>query len=179
PAMETGSELNHSSRLSNPGGATSLRGYDHGVFVPLKIMLPAADVPCIQLSLHASLDPEVHFAAGEALAELRDDNVLIVGSGNSFHNMRELMARAGSPQSESIGWEFDDWLTKAITTGSAEKRRTSLHHWVEAPGARFAHPREEHLAPLFVVAGAAWETVGEKIFEDHALGVVESAFIFR
>jgi aromatic ring-opening dioxygenase catalytic subunit (LigB family) len=126
------------------------RGFDHGTFIPLKVMFPDARVPTLQVSMLRDLDPQRHIALGRALAPLRDEGVLIVGSGMSYHNLRGLMARTGRADSES----FDAWLQKAATA-DGETRRRQLQSWVDAPGARKAHPREEHLLPLMVVAGAA------------------------
>ncbi len=126
------------------------RGFDHGTFVPLKVSWPDAEIPTVQLSLVASLDPALHLALGEALAPLRDEGVLIVGSGMSYHDVRRLMRKEGRAASES----FDAWLRAAATAEPGE-RAAQLSAWAEAPAARRAHPREEHLLPLMVVAGAA------------------------
>ena len=126
------------------------RGFDHGTFVPLKVAFPAAQLPTVQLSLKRGLDPAEHVALGEALAPLRSEGVLIVGSGMSYHNLRAFGRVAAQPAAEA----FDAWLQKA---GQAEpqERRQQLIHWAQAPAAREAHPREEHLLPLMVIAGAA------------------------
>ena len=154
------------------------RGYDHGVFVPLKIAFPSADIPCVQLSLQAGLDPETHYLAGESLTSLRDENVLIIGSGNTFHNIPVLMRGIKNKTDNIAGYDFDDWLTKSLTNQNLEERRRLLFQWSEAPGARHSHPREEHLAPLFLVAGSAAGELCKKVFEDAVLGAVESAFMF-
>ncbi len=148
------------------------RGYDHGVFVPLKVAWPEADVPVVEMSLDRSLDPALHLAAGRALAPLRDEGVLILGSGMSFHNMRGY----GNPASTEPSQTFDQWLTQAAGSG-AENRAEALSHWAEAPGGRFSHPREEHLLPLMVAAGAA-EGAGEKVYSDLVLKTAISAFRF-
>ncbi|MEX1110004.1 MAG: class III extradiol ring-cleavage dioxygenase, partial [Dongiaceae bacterium] len=126
------------------------RGFDHGMFVPLKLMFPEADVPVVQLSLRRDLDPAAHLDAAAALAPLRDEGVLIVGSGMSFHNMRGY----GDPRFGPISDEFDRWLTEAVESAPAE-RRSALLEWENAPAARLSHPprAEEHLLPLFVTAG--------------------------
>ena len=139
--------------LRQAGFATSSdaeRGFDHGTFVPLKLAWPEADVPTLQLSLKVGLDPAEHLAMGRALLPLRDDGVLLVGSGMTYHNMRGFFDPKENPVSE----EFDAWLREA---GSAERsqRERSLSEWAKAPAARSAHPREEHLLPLMVIAGAA------------------------
>jgi aromatic ring-opening dioxygenase catalytic subunit (LigB family) len=154
------------------------RGFDHGVFVPLKVAFPQADIPCVQLSLRADLDPAAHLACGQALAPLRDQGVLIIGSGNTYHNLavmrRAMSGRSTTPQ----GLDFDRWLTEAVTHPDADERNRHLSNWAHAPGARDAAPREEHLIPLLVAAGAGGTERGTKIFEDHVLGAVQSAFRF-
>jgi aromatic ring-opening dioxygenase catalytic subunit (LigB family) len=130
----------------------STRGFDHGTFIPLKVAFPDAAIPTVQLSLRADLDPEAHLAIGRALAPLRDEGILIVGSGMSFHNLRAFFSR--DPRVAPIADAFDAWLTTAVTADPATRDR-ELVAWSAAPGARAAHPREEHLLPLMVIAGAA------------------------
>ncbi len=155
------------------------RGFDHGAFVPLKVAFPDADVPCIQLSLASDLNHGRHIALGQALAPLRDEGVLIIGSGNTYHNMGVMMrSLLGGPRGDTVGGAFDGWLTEAVTCPDAGERNRRLTHWSKAPGGRDAHPREEHLIPLHVVAGAAGADIGRKTLEDHVLGAVESAFRF-
>ncbi len=131
-------------------GADAERGFDHGTFIPLMLMYPDAELPTVQLSLLAGLDPARHLALGRALAPLRDDGVLIIGSGMSYHDLRGFFARNGREVSEA----FDAWLREAATAEPDERDRL-LEAWASAPSARRAHPREEHLLPLMVVAGAA------------------------
>ena len=152
----------------------STRGFDHGTFVPLAVSWPDAAVPTVQLSLQRGLDPARHLAIGRALASLRDEGVLIVGSGMSYHNMRGFqMARAGMPGPGARDAAlFDDWLTEA-TIG--EQRNEALAHWTEAPSARASHPREEHLLPLMVVAGAGGADEGTLPYQGDVLGVRVSA----
>jgi aromatic ring-opening dioxygenase catalytic subunit (LigB family) len=147
------------------------RGFDHGTFVPFKLSWPEADVPTIQLSLEAGLDPARHLAIGRALAPLRDEGVLILGSGMSYHNLRDFR----SPAARQTGRAFDAWLGDAATADPAE-RAHRLAAWASAPGARYAHPREEHLIPLMVVAGAAADDPGRRAFNDDFMGVPISAF---
>jgi len=155
------------------------RGFDHGIFVPLKVAFPDADIPCVQLSLASDLDPERHIALGQALAPLRDEGVLIIGSGNTYHNMGVMMqSMRGGPRGDTAGTEFDTWLAAAVTCPDPDERNRRLARWSDAPGGRDAHPREEHLIPLHVVAGAAGSDIGEKTLEDRVLGAVESAFRF-
>lgn len=139
-------------------GEDAARGYDHGTFVPLMLTFPQADVPTTQLSLVTGLDPEKHLAIGRALAPLRDEGVLIVGSGMSYHNMRGF--RGGGEQPSAA---FDRWLGETIAL-PPEARDQRLRRWAEAPSARLSHPREEHLLPLMVVAGAAGADAGKVTF---------------
>lgn len=131
------------------------RGFDHGTFVPLKLSFPDADIPTVQLSLQTGLDPARHLEIGRALAPLRDEGVFIIGSGMSFHNMRSLR----DPRLVAHGPPFDDWLQRTIRAAPAD-RDQRLTKWEQAPSARGAHPREEHLIPLMVVAGAAGDDQG-------------------
>jgi aromatic ring-opening dioxygenase catalytic subunit (LigB family) len=148
------------------------RGFDHGTFVPMKLTYPEADMPTVQLSLKRGLDPAEHLAMGRALAPLRDEGVFIVGSGMSYHNMRGFGA-AGRAPSEA----FDAWLGETVKQG-AEDRAARLTQWSRAPSARQAHPREEHLMPLMVIAGAAGADRGETAYNGSVLGVRISAHHF-
>ncbi len=152
--------------------ADEQRGLDHGVFIPFLLMLPDADVPIVELSLRADLDPAAHLAAGRALAGLRDEGVLLVGTGMSFHNLR-----AYGPNGTQASRVFDDWLTRAATAEPAQ-REAALADWSAAPAARAAHPREEHLLPLMIAAGAAPGELGRKIYEEQVMDVTLSAFRF-
>lgn len=154
------------------------RGFDHGVFVPLKLAFPTADIPCVQLSLRADLDASAHLAAGRAIAPLREEGVLIIGSGNTYHNMAVMLRAWRTRASEVHGRDFDRWLTETVTHPDPAERARRLLAWAEAPGAREAAPRAEHLLPLHVVAGAGGAERGSKIFEDVVLGAVQSAFRF-
>lgn len=154
-----------------PTAEDEARGYDHGVFVPLLLATPDADIPVVQLSLRQDLDPAAHLAAGRALAPLRDEGVLIVGSGMSWHNMRGF-----SPLYTGKSQVFDAWLAEAVSDPAI--RDTALAHWDRGPYAREAHPREEHLAPLFVAAGAAEGEPGRQAFGDIAMDVAISGFEF-
>jgi aromatic ring-opening dioxygenase catalytic subunit (LigB family) len=149
------------------------RGLDHGVFVPFKMIYPHADVPIVQLSLKAGLDPATHIAAGRALQSLREQGVLVAGSGMSYHNMRGY----GSAAAER-GDRFDAWLTETVEVPNQAARSAKLCEWVRAPSARDAHPREEHLLPLMVAAGAAAEDLGRQVFSDRIMGAKISAFRF-
>ena len=156
-------------------GADAQRGFDHGMFIPLKLIFPQADIPVVQLSLHNSLDPVRHLAVGRALQALRDQDVLIIGSGMSFHNMRGY----GNPQYGPVSDAFDAWLTQAVEASPQERDRL-LANWEQAPGARQCHPprAEEHLIPLMTVAGAAGDDAGRKVFSDRVMETTLSAFSF-
>lgn len=156
-----------------PAATDPDRGFDHGVFVPLKVAFPEAQIPVVTLSLASSLDPALHLAAGRALAPLRDEGVLIVGSGMSFHNLRAYMR----PETLDRSRAFDAWLTRAVES-PAPQRDAQLRVWREAPFAAFAHPREEHLVPLFVAAGAGGEAPGTRIFSGEPIGAAISAYRF-
>lgn len=156
-----------------PAGEESRRGWDHGVFIPLKVAVPEADIPTVQLSLRQDLDPAAHIAAGRALAPLRDEGVLIVGSGMSFHNMA---ARDGRVQ--PIADAFDAALTDAVADPDPAERDARLIAWKNLPHARTAHPREEHLLPLMVAAGAGGEDAGRCVFRDQVIGWTVSAYRF-
>jgi aromatic ring-opening dioxygenase catalytic subunit (LigB family) len=156
-----------------PAAINAGRGFDHGVFVPLKVAFPEAEIPAVSLSLAASLDPAVHLAAGRALAPLRDEGVLIVASGMSFHNLRAYLR----PETVERARAFDAWLTQAVELPVA-KRGDLLKGWRKAPFAAFAHPREEHLIPLMVAAGAGSDAPGSRIFSDEPMGAAISAYRF-
>ncbi len=151
------------------------RGYDHGMFIPMLLMFPEANIPVIQMSLTKTLNPEEHIAIGQALESLRDEGVLIVGSGMSFHNMRGY----GDPRYGPISDIFDTWLTQSVES-DPHTRNKSLAHWEDAPGARQCHPpgAEEHLIPLMVVSGAAGQDKGVKAFTDRVMQTTISAFHF-
>lgn len=146
-------------QLKNAGFSSRLddhRGFDHGLFVPLKIMYPDADIPCIQLSLVNSLDPAEHIKIGKALQGLDSENLLIIGSGFTFHNMREFFQPVTGDSAE-MNEAFEDWLltTCCSTSLDEEERAQRLIEWTTAPSARFCHPGEEHLLPLHVCYGVA------------------------
>ena len=145
------------------------RGFDHGLFIPLAMMYPEADIPCLQLSLVAGLDPGAHVALGNALRGLADMNILIVGSGFSFHNMRAF-DWSGEKKPDPRNDEFQEWLIDTCAgPHTQQEREKRLIAWEEAPSARYCHPREEHLLPLHVCAGMA-ETPATVAFDDAILG---------
>lgn len=134
------------------------RGFDHGMYAPMAVIYPQADMPTVQLSLKRGLDPQVHLAMGRALAPLRNEGVLIVGSGLSFHNLRMFGPAAKQPSAA-----FDAWLDESLATTGAS-RSAALALWQQAPSARQAHPREEHLLPLMVAVGAAENDAAQRVY---------------
>lgn len=137
-------------------GLDERRGFDHGVFVPLKIMFPQADIACVQISLLGNLRPQDHIQMGRALAALPGENLLIIGSGSSFHNLRTFR-EPPTGISRQNNEAFEEWLRETMTDGtiSEDQRQRRLLHWDQAPAARYCHPREEHLLPLHVCYGIA------------------------
>lgn len=152
------------------------RGFDHGTFSLMKPLYPEAAMPIVQLSLDASLDPALHLAAGRALAPLRDEGVLIVGSGMSYHNLRV----RGGGTAFAASRQFDDWLQRTAVQSSSDERARLLVDWEDAPAARAAQPREDHLVPLMVAVGAAWDDPGQVTFhqDDFFGGITVSSFRF-
>jgi aromatic ring-opening dioxygenase catalytic subunit (LigB family) len=158
-----------------PASLDARRGYDHGTFVPLYAMYPEASVPVLQVSMQRGYDPAAHIAAGRALAPLRDEGVLIVGSGLSYHNLR-LMGPAARAPSKA----FDDWLRETLVDLAPQERLKRLLEWERAPAARQAHPREDHLIPLMVAVGAAEHERAQCEHHEDAFfgGVAVSSFRF-
>lgn len=148
------------------------RGLDHGVFVPLKVAFPDATIPVVEMSVDRDLDPELHLAAGRALAPLRDEGVLIVGSGMSFHNMRGY----GDPSFTVPSEAFDRWLSETVSSDD-DARAAGLKGWAQAPAGRLSHPVEEHLLPLMVAAGAATGP-GKRVYSEKVLETAISGFQF-
>jgi aromatic ring-opening dioxygenase catalytic subunit (LigB family) len=153
------------------------RGYDHGLFIPLKLMYPQADIPSLQLSLLRGLDPASHIALGKALRGLKDEKILVIGSGFSFHNMGAFSWQgAGMPDPANDA--FQNWLIEVATsTISQSEREQRLIGWEKAPSARYCHPREEHLLPLHVCAGMA-DKPARLIFDEKILGKRSVGFLW-
>ncbi len=149
------------------------RGWDHGVFIPMMVADPAAEIPLVQMSLRADLDPAAHIAIGRALAPLRDEGVLIVGSGMSFHNLR-----ARGPQVTPIAAAWDEALVEAVTDPDPARRAARVTAWDRLPHARFAHPEAEHLLPLMVALGAGGDDPAVCDYRDVVMGWAVSAFRF-
>jgi aromatic ring-opening dioxygenase catalytic subunit (LigB family) len=159
-----------------PARLDAERGFDHGAFTPLKVIYPDASVPVVQLSLKTGLDPATHLRMGRALDPLRDEGVLIVGSGLSYHNLREFF----SPRAYGPSREFDAWLNGVLLGGNLDDRDKLLTAWEAAPAARAAHPREEHLLPLMVAVGAAGEDLAELAYHERDFlgGITVSSYSF-
>jgi aromatic ring-opening dioxygenase catalytic subunit (LigB family) len=172
-APELGTRVRELLRAAGiDSAADGKRGFDHGTFVPLKLAYPEANVPTLQLSLKHGLDPAEHLAIGRALAPLRDEGVFIVGSGMTYHNLR-----AFGPQSAPVAAAFDAWLQQSVPLPQAE-RDAALAQWTQAPAARQAHPREEHLIPLMVTAGAAGADRATVAYSNSIRGLKISAYQF-
>ncbi len=155
-------------------GVDAERGFDHGMFSPMAVAWPKADLPVVQLSLRHGLQPAEHLALGRALAPLRDQGILIVGSGLSYHNLRNFGPGAKAPSAA-----FDGWLHRTMGATGIE-RSDALAAWEQAPAARAAHPREEHLLPLMVAVGAAENESATRVYHEDAFfgGISASSYRF-
>jgi len=151
------------------------RGFDHGLFAPMAVIYPQAEVPVLQLSLRQGLEPAEHLALGRALAPLRDEDILIVGSGLSYHNLRAFGPAARAPSAA-----FDAWLESTLAIADAATRSATLAAWDRAPAARLAHPREEHLLPLMVALGAAEAEAATRVYHEREFfgGITVSSYRF-
>jgi 4,5-DOPA dioxygenase extradiol len=154
------------------------RGYDHGAWIPLALMYPDAGVPVVQVSIDPTLGPDHHLRLGEALAPLRGQGVLVIGSGSLTHNLHEF--RGHAPDDEAPDWvvRFGDWVDQEIAAG---RKDALLRYRSEAPDAERNHPTDEHLLPLFSAIGAAGPALrGERIHHSHRYGVISmDAYAFR
>ena len=160
-----------------PAHTNPERGFDHGLFIPLKLMYPQAEIPALQLSLLRGLDPLAHIALGKALQGLMTDNILVIGSGFSFHNM-QAFSWQGIRTPDSANDAFQDWLIERCTGSlSQSEREQQFIEWEKAPSARYCHPREEHLLPLHVCLGMAGQPA-TLIFDDYILGKRGVAFMW-
>lgn len=157
---------------------TEKRGFDHGVFVPLKIMYPAADIPCVQVSLVKGLDAKTHIELGKALSQLADETILVIGSGFSFHNMNAFRVPA-TPETQAMNTAFEQWLIDTCSNSDLDEheRTNRLINWEKAPSARYCHPREEHLLPLHVCYGVAQHACID-FFELTILGKKASVYLW-
>jgi aromatic ring-opening dioxygenase catalytic subunit (LigB family) len=150
------------------------KGFDHAVFVPLELMYPSADMPIVMLSVRSNYDPRQHLALGRALAPLREEGVLIVGSGLSYHNMRGFNRDSATLDAEV----FTEYLSETVSLDDARARDERLLNWERAPRARIAHPREDHLMPLLVAAGAAGSDTGQILFAENVMKIPMTSYFF-
>lgn len=158
-----------------PSRIDSQRGFDHGLFIPLKMMYPHADIRCLQISLLHSLDPSTHLALGKVLGKMLNENILVIGSGFSFHNLRAF-SFDNTHRPDQRNDQFQNWLIEACTKpGSQEDLEQQLINWEKAPSARYCHPREEHLLPLYVCCGMAGKPA-KVLFDDYIAGKRAVAF---
>lgn len=157
-----------------PTHIDTAQGFDHGVFAPMAIMYPDANVPTYQVSIKSGYDPQLHLALGRALAPLRDEGVAIVGSGLSYHNLRRMGEPGRHPSAE-----FDEWLDAALNSDPAA-RVERLKAWEKAPSARICHPQEDHLIPLMAAVGAAEGEKATRIYHDTNVygGITASSYRF-
>jgi aromatic ring-opening dioxygenase catalytic subunit (LigB family) len=153
------------------------RSYDHGSYIPLRLMYPKAGIPVIQVSLDHSLDPLTHLKIGSAIRPLLKENILIIGSGFSFHNMRQFDFE-DTEYKDPRNDEFQNRLIKICCASDEQECWRELAAWVDLPQARYCHPREEHLLPLHVCAGMA-NSRAELVFDDYILGKRAVAFLWR
>lgn len=160
-----------------PSSLDPKRGFDHGLFIPLKMMYPKADIPCLQLSLLRGLDPSAHIALGRSLRGLLQENILIIGSGFSFHNM-QAFSWGNENREDRANDAFQDWLIEVCTGDhTQEEREQYLVNWEKAPSARYCHPREEHLLPVHICQGVA-NKPAKLIFNDKILGKRSVGFLW-
>lgn len=153
--------------LRAAGLATHLdseRGFDHGTYALLAVTHPKADVPVFQVAIRHDCDPEAHWQLGRALAPLRDEGVLIIGSGSSYHNLRAMLSSHRGHNRAEESAQFDAWLQQTLVESDPQQRRERLLAWERAPHARAVHPREDHLVPLHVVMGAAEQEPARVIY---------------
>lgn len=165
-----------------PAKLDAHRGFDHGVFVPMKLAFPDATVPIIAVSQLKSHDPESHWQIGRALRPLRDNGVLIVGSGSSYHNFGGFFGKIPREKAKSDAVEFDQYLTDTIANVDPNERKKNIIGWTNGPAALDNHPpnQEDHLVPFFGVCGAAYDDeIGKRVFSGDMLGVKLNAYEFR
>jgi len=146
-------------------------GYDHGTWVPLMLLYPDADIPVIQLSVQPRLDPAHHLAVGRALASLKDEDILVIGSGSATHNLREFYYGSHPADGPALPWvaAFTDWVHEKITAGALDEL---LHYRDCAPYAVENHPTDEHFMPLFIGLGAGGAAAGRRVHTSTRSGVI-------
>jgi len=178
PGMPSLAERAH-ALLAEGGIATRLdpeRGFDHGTFSLMQAIYPEAQMPIVQMSIRRDFDPAAHIEAGRLFAPLRDEGVLIIGSGLSYHNLRAMFGGQGNAPSHA----FNGWLQDSLVRQSGPERIDRLLDWERAPAARLVHPREDHLMPLHVALGAAVEETAQVTYheDDFMGGIAASSFRF-
>lgn len=151
------------------------RGFDHGTFSMMQPLYPEETLPIVQLSVDRSYDPALHLQLGALLGPLRDEGVLIIGSGLTYHNMSGIRDPKGGPVSAA----FDEWLHETLVKTTPESRVHRLLEWEEAPMARAAHPEEDHLIPLMAVVGAAGKDRAQAVYHQTDLFGHITASSFR
>ena len=150
------------------------RGYDHGVFIPLKLVIPKADIPVVQLSLHANLSSNLHFELGEKLSALREEGVLIIGSGFTTHNMELMMQGTGKEELK----KFVEEARVCTLISDAALRKKKLLELEKSPNFRRAHPRADHWMPFVVAAGAAGDSEAQILYQQWWRGAMVDCVLF-
>lgn len=141
------------------------QGLDHGAWVPMKLMYPDADVPVLQVSVQPQAGPAHHLAVGRALAPLRREGVLVLGSGSAIHNLRALRWGGDRPDDWAIG--FAGWLDGKVAEGAVDDL---IHYRERGPGGVMAHPTDEHFLPLFAAMGAGGAAAGRRLHASFSHG---------
>lgn len=172
----------HLAQKNIPVQLNEKRGFDHGMYVPLLLMYPEADIPTIQITIYKNMDPAKHIELGRALAEIRkSEDLLIIGSGMSFHNIPTFFSN--DPVSNQRSEAFDKWLVDALTNKAYDfsKREELLNNWTQAPHARFSHPREDHLMPLLMCFGISEfsNAPAEVVYDGYVMGKKVSSFLWK
>ncbi|WP_024600351.1 DODA-type extradiol aromatic ring-opening family dioxygenase [Pseudoalteromonas sp. TAE56] len=144
------------------------QGWDHGVWIPLRLMYPAANIPIVQMSINTRLGAKTMYEYGQLLAPLRDQNILIIGSGGISHNLPEIFKKPPTPNRVQMVSEFTQWVEQTLL---AHNTFALLDYLNQAPHVLFNHPTQEHFLPLFAAMGAGTNEV-EKIFSDIEMGVL-------
>ncbi|MBU2870384.1 class III extradiol ring-cleavage dioxygenase [Colwellia sp. E2M01] len=143
------------------------QGWDHGLWIPLQLMFPAADIPIVQISINSSLGARVNYEYGKLIASLRDENILIIGSGNVTHNLAEFAKPTVG--SEKRVKSFTEWVNEMVSGAQTE---SLLNYMNTAPNALFNHPTQEHFLPIIAVMGASETGKGELIHQDIEHGIL-------
>jgi 4,5-DOPA dioxygenase extradiol len=146
-------------------------GYDHGTWVPLMLLYPDADIPVVQLSVQPHLGPAHHVAVGRALASLKGEDLLLIGSGSATHNLEEFYYGGHPPDQPALPWvkAFTDWVHDKVTAGELDEL---IRYRALAPYAAENHPTDEHLMPLFLALGAGEGAAGRRVHSSTRSGVI-------